>query len=180
MLLREGVSVGCRRIRRLIRKLGRSAIRPQRDTSKPHPEHKIYPYLLRDKTLDQPNQVWAADITYIPMRRGFLYLVAIVDWATRRILSWCLSNTLTAGFCVEALGEALARFTRPGIFNTDQDSQFTSEGFTRVLLNHRFRDQHGSRAKRGCAVQSAATPGSRSGWRRVISSKIAAARRPGE
>ena len=108
-LLREGISVGRRRVRRLMRKLGLSAIRPKRNTSKPHPEHKIYPYLLRDKTIDQPNQVWSADITYIPMRRGFLYLVAIIDWSTRRVLSWRLSNTLTAGFCVEALGEALVQ-----------------------------------------------------------------------
>ena len=137
-LLREGISVGRRRIRRLMRKLGLCAIRPKRNTSKPHPEHKIYPYLLRDKTIDQPNQVWATDITYIPMRRGFLYLVAIIDWATRRVLSWRLSNTLTAGFCVEALSEALARFGRPGIFNSDQGSQFTSEAFTQVLLDHRI------------------------------------------
>jgi putative transposase len=135
-LLREGISVGRRRIRRLMRKLGLAAIRPKRKTSKPHPGHKIYPYLLRDKTIDQPNQVWSADITYIPMRRGYLYLVAIIDWSTRRVLSWRLSNTLAAGFCVEALGEALARFGKPGIFNTDQGSQFTSEALTRVLLDH--------------------------------------------
>ena len=135
-LLREGISVGRRRIRRLTRKLGLCAIRPKRNTSKPHPEHKIYPYLLRDRTIDQPNQVWATDITYIPMRQGFLYLVAIIDWATRRVLSWRLSNTLTAGFCVDALGEALARFDKPKIFNSDQGSQFTSEEFTRVLLDH--------------------------------------------
>ena len=137
-LAREGISVGRRRIQALMRELGLCAIRPKRDTSKPHPAHEIYPYLLRDKRIDQPNQVWAADITYIPMRRGFLYLVAIIDWATRRVLSWRLSNTLTAGFCVDALGEALARFGRPGIFNTDQGSQFTSEAFTRVLLDHRI------------------------------------------
>jgi putative transposase len=112
-LLREGISVGRRRIRRLMRKLGLCAVRPKRNTSKPHPEHKIYPYLLSGKTIDQPNQVWSADITYIPMRRGFLYLVAIIDWSTRRVLSWRLSNTLAAGFCVEALGEALARFGLP-------------------------------------------------------------------
>jgi putative transposase len=135
-LLREGISVGRRRIRRLMRKLGLCAIRPKRDTSQPHPEHKIYPYLLRDRTIDQPNQVWASDITYIPMRRGFLYLVAIIDWATRRVLSWRLSNTLTAGFCVEALNEALARHNQPGIFNTDQGSQFTSDAFTHVLRAH--------------------------------------------
>ena len=137
-LLREGISVGRRRIRRLMRKLGLCAVRPKRNTSKPHPEHKIYPYLLSGKTIDQPNQVWAADITYIPMRRGFLYLVAIIDWATRRVLSWRLSNTLTAGFCVEALGEALAQFGKPAIFNTDQGSQFTGEAFTRLLLDHRI------------------------------------------
>ena len=137
-LLREGISVGRRRIRRLMRKLGLCAVRPKRNTSKPHPEHKIYPYLLSGKTIDQPNQVWSADITYIPMRRGFLYLVAIIDWSTRRVLSWRLSNTLAAGFCVEALGEALARFGRPAIFNTDQGSQFTSAVFTRVLLDHRI------------------------------------------
>ena len=104
-LLREGIPVGRRRVRRLMRKLGLAAVRPKRNTSKPHPEHKIYPYLLRDRAIDQPNQVWSADITYIPMHRGFLYLVAIIDWATRRVLSWRLSNTLTAGFCVEALDE---------------------------------------------------------------------------
>ena len=137
-LLRDGISVGRRRIRRLMRKLGLCAIRPKRNASKPHPEHKIYPYLLRDKTIDRPNQVWASDITYLPMYRGFLYLVAIIDWATRRVLSWRLSNTLTAGFCIEALDEALARFGTPEIFNSDQGSQFTSEEFTRVLLDHRI------------------------------------------
>ena len=102
------------------------------------PRAQDLPYLLRDRTIDQPNQVWSADITYIPMHRGFLYLVAIIDWATRRVLSWRLSNTLTAGFCVEALDEALTKFGRPGVFNTDQGSQFTSEAFTRVLLDHRI------------------------------------------
>lgn len=136
-LWREGMSVGRRRIRRLMQRLGLWAVRPKRNTSKPHPAHKIHPYLLRGLTIDQPNQVWATDITYIPMRHGFLYLVAIIDWATRRVLSWRLSNTLTAGFCVEALREALARFGKPGIFNTDQGSQFTSEEFTTVLRDHR-------------------------------------------
>ena len=97
-LLREGISIGRRRVRRLMRKLGLWAVRPKRNTSKRHPEHKVYPYLLRGKTIDQANQVWAADVTYIPMQQGFLYLVAIIDWATRRVLSWRLSNTLTAGF----------------------------------------------------------------------------------
>lgn len=106
-LLREGISVGRRRIRRLMRKLGLCAIRPKRNTSKPHPEHKIYPYLLRDRAIAQSNQVWATDITYIPMRQGFLYLVAIIDWAIRRVLSWRLSNSLTAGFCVEEFTRVL-------------------------------------------------------------------------
>jgi len=97
-LLRERISVGRRRVRRLMRKLGLWAVRPKRNTSKRHPEHKVYPYLLRGRTIDQPNQVWAADITYIPMQQGFLYLVAIIDWATRRVLSWRLSNTLTVGW----------------------------------------------------------------------------------
>ena len=142
-LLREGISVGRRRVRRLMRKLGLWAVRPKRNTSKRHPEHKVYPYLLRGKTIDQPNQVWAADITYIPMRQGFLYLVAIIDWATRRVLSWRLSNTLTAGFCVEALSEALARFGKPDIFNTDQGAQFTSDGVHPDAAGSRDRDQHG-------------------------------------
>jgi putative transposase len=123
-------------VRRLMRKLGLWAVRPKRNTSKRHPGHKVYPYLLRGKTIDRANQVWAADITYIPMRQGFLYLVAIIDWATRRVLSWRLSNTLTAGFCVEALSEALARFGKPGIFNTDQGAQFTSDEFTQMLRDH--------------------------------------------
>jgi len=137
-LLREGISIGRRRVRRLMRKLGLWAIRPKRNTSKRAPGHKVYPYLLRGKTIDRANQVWAADITYIPMRQGFLYLVAIIDWATRRVLSWRLSNTLTAGFCVEALSEALARFGKPDIFNTDQGAQFTSDEFTNMLRDHRI------------------------------------------
>src|SRR5712671_2040802 len=127
---------GRRRVRRLMRKLGLWAVRPKRNTSERHPGHKVYPYLLRGKTIDRANQVWAADITYIPMRQGFLYLVAIIDWATRRVLSWRLSNTLTAGFCVEALSEALARFGEPDIFNTDQGAQFTSDAFTKLLRDH--------------------------------------------
>ncbi len=135
-LERAGVRVGRRRIRRLMRKLGLWAVTPRPDTSRPHPEHKIYPYLLRDLVIERPNQVWATDITYIPMRRGFLYLVAILDWATRKVLAWRLSNTLTSDFCVAALKEALARHGKPEIFNTDQGSQFTSRDFTDVLKAH--------------------------------------------
>jgi putative transposase len=132
-LRRKKYSVGRKRIRRLMRKMGLAAIYRAPRTSKPHPDHQIYPYLLRDLTIDQPNQVWCSDITFIPMHRGFLYLVAIMDWSTRAVLSWRLSNTLDSEFCAEALEEALAKHGRPEIFNTDQGSQFTSDRFTRVL-----------------------------------------------
>jgi putative transposase len=138
MLRREGVRVGRRRIRRLMRKLGLWAVTPKPDTSKPHPAHRIYAYLLRGLVIDRPNQVWATDITYIPMQRGFLYLVAILDWATRRVLAWRLSTTLTTDFCTAALQEAIARYGTPEIFNTDQGSQFTSEEFTGVLKAHQI------------------------------------------
>ena len=136
MLKREGVLVGRRRIRRLMRKLGLWAVGPKRDTSKPHPEHKVYPYLLRGLNIERPNHVWATDITYIRMRHGFLYLCAILDWATRKVLAWRLSNTLTTDFCTAALKEALARYGTPEIFNTDQGCQFTSAEFTEVLKTH--------------------------------------------
>lgn len=139
MLKRDGIQVGRRRIRNLMRKLGLWAVGPKPNTSKPHPEHKIYPYLLRGLLIDRPNQVWATDITYIPMQRGFLYLCAILDWATRKVLAWRLSNTLTSDFCTAALKEALARHSTPGIFNTDQGSQFTSTEFTDVLKHHRIQ-----------------------------------------
>ena len=133
MLKRDGLLVGRRRIRRLMKKLGLWAITPKPDTSRPHPEHKIHPYLLRGLKIDRPNQVWSTDITYLPMRRGFLYLCAILDWSTRKVLAWRLSNTLTTDFCTAALKEALARYGTPEIFNTDQGSQFTSGEFTGVL-----------------------------------------------
>lgn len=125
-LHRCGYSVGRKRVRRLMRLLGLSAVYQAPRTSIKHPQHKVYPYLLRHLTIDRPNQVWCADITYIPMRRGFLYLVAIMDWHSRRVLSWRLSNTMDASFCVEALEEAIDRFGVPEIINTDQGSQFTS------------------------------------------------------
>lgn len=133
MLKRDGILVGRRRIRSAMRKLGLWAVGPKPNTSKPHPEHTIYPYLLRGLPIDRPNQVWATDITYIRMRHGFLYLCAILDWATRKVLSWRLSNTLTSDFCTAALKEALTRYGTPEIFNTDQGSQFTSTAFTDVL-----------------------------------------------
>ncbi len=122
-LRREGVCVGRHRVRRLMRLMGLEAIYQPPRTSDPHPEHRIYPYLLKGMKIDRSNQVWCADITYIPVQRGFLYLAAIMDWATRHVLAWRLSNTMDAGFCVEALAEALARHGKPEIFNTDQGAR---------------------------------------------------------
>ena len=132
-LRREGVCVGRHRVRRLMRLMGLTAIYQAPRTSAPHPAHRVYPYLLTGMAIDRPNQVWCADITYIPVQRGFLYLVAIMDWATRHVLAWRLSNTMDAGFCVEALNEALFKYGKPEVFNTDQGSQFTSFDFTGVL-----------------------------------------------
>jgi putative transposase len=132
-LRREGYPVGRKRIRRLMAKMGLEPIYQRPRTTVPHPGHQIYPYLLRDMVIERPNQVWCADITYIPMRRGFLYLVAVMDWASRKVLSWRVSNTMEADFCIEALEEALERFGKPEIFNTDQGSQFTAPQFTGVL-----------------------------------------------
>ena len=132
-LLREGIAVGRHRVRRLMRLMGLEAIYQAPRTSDPHPAHRVYPYLLRGMVIDTPNRVWCADITYIPVQRGFLYLVAIMDWATRHVLAWRLSNSMDAFCCVEALEEALDRYGSPDIFNTDQGSQFTSFDFTGVL-----------------------------------------------
>ncbi|GAN85556.1 integrase [Komagataeibacter intermedius TF2] len=132
-LRRPGHDVGHKRARRLMAGMGRRAIYQKPRTTVPHPEHRKYPYLLRDLVIDRPNQVWCSDITYIPMRKGFLYLVAVMDWHTRKVLSWRLSNTMDAAFCVEALRDALVRYGTPEIFNTDQGSQFTTPRFTEVL-----------------------------------------------
>lgn len=138
-LRREGFVVGRHRVRRLMRLMGLQAIYQAPRTSDPHPEHRIYPYLLRNMSIDRANQVWCADITYIPVQRGFLYLVAIMDWATRHVLAWRLSNTQDAVFCVEALNEALDRYGTPEIFNADQGSQFTSAAFTDVLKDAKIK-----------------------------------------
>ena len=138
-LHRLGHRVGRNRVVRLMRRMGLRAIYQKPNTSAPHPEHRVYPYLLRDLAIVRPNQVWCSDITYIPMRRGFLYLVAIMDWHSRRVLSWRLSNTMDVRFCTEALEEALARHGRPEIFNTDQGSQFTSLSFTQMLTDAGIR-----------------------------------------
>jgi putative transposase len=132
-LRREGYTVGRKRVRRLMARMGLEPIYQRPRTTIPHLDHRIYPYLLREMVIDRPNQVWCADLTYIPMRRGFLYLVAVMDWSTRKVLSWRVSNTMDAEFCIEALEDALARFGRPDIFNSDQGSQFTSPRFTGVL-----------------------------------------------
>ena len=134
-LRRQGDTVSRKRIRRLMAKMGLAAVYQRPRTTIPCKEHVIYPYLLRDVTIDRSNQVWCTDITYIPMRRGFLYFVAIMDWASRKVLAWRLSNTMEVEFCIEALEEALAKHGKPEIFNTDQGSQFTSPEFTNVLNN---------------------------------------------
>jgi putative transposase len=132
-LNKEGRGVNRKRVQRLMRVMGIEALVPRPGTSKAAPGHKIYPYLLRGLAITEPNHVWASDITYIPMAHGFLYLVAIIDWASRAVLAWRLSNTIDSGFCVEALEEALARHGKPRIFNTDQGAQFTSAAFTGKL-----------------------------------------------
>ncbi len=132
-LIRAAIPISRDRVRRLVRKMGIHAIYRKPRTTIPEQGHKVYPYLLTKLVIERPNQVWAADVTYIPMARGFLYLVAVMDWYSRKVLAWRLSNTMTADFCVEALEEALARFGPPEIFNTDQGSQFTSQAFTSTL-----------------------------------------------
>ena len=133
VLRKEGHEANRKRIQRLMRLMGLEAMVPKPNTSEPHPEHVKYPYLLRGLAISKVNQVWATDITYIPMKAGFVYLVAIMDWYSRRVLSWRLSNTLDTSFCVDALEEAFERFGQPEIFNTDQGSQFTSDDFTTPL-----------------------------------------------
>jgi putative transposase len=136
LLNAEGHEVGRRHVATLMKRMGIEAIYRRKSTSRPDRSHRVYPYLLRKLNIDRPNQVWAADITYIPMARGFVYLVAVIDWYTRKVLAWRLSNTLTTDFCVEALEEALASYGTPEIFNTDQGCQFTSLEFTAVLKQH--------------------------------------------
>ena len=138
-LRRLGYKVNRKKVQRLMRFMGLEAIYPKPKTSRPHPEHKVYPYLLRNLKIDRPNQVWAADITYIPMSRGFMYLVAVMDWHSRKVLSWHVSNTMDTDFCVQAVEEAISRFGAPEIFNTDQGAQFTSAAFTDSLKSYNVR-----------------------------------------
>src|SRR6201747_2589760 len=136
LLAAEGCKIGRRHVKTLMRRMGIEALYRRPRTTKPEPGHKIYPYLLRGMEITRPNQVWAMDITYIPMERGFVYLAVVLDWATRRVLSWRLSITMEAAFCVETLEDALARHAKPEIFNTDQGSQFTGAAFTGVLASN--------------------------------------------
>ena len=136
LLRREGIEIGREAVRSMMKRIGIDAIYRRPNTSKPAPGHRIYPYLLRSLVVNRPNQAWAMDITYIPMARGFVYLAAVVDWFTRRVLSWRLSITMDVHFCLEAVEEALERHGRPEVFNTDQGSQFTSSDFTGLLQRH--------------------------------------------
>jgi putative transposase len=136
LLLSEGCKIGRRHVRRLMRRMGIAALYRRPRTTKPEPGHKIYPYLLGGVEITRPNQVWAMDITYIPMARGFVYLAVVLDWFSRRVLSWRVSVTIEAAFCVETLEEALARHGRPDIFNTDQGSQSTGAAFTVVVIKN--------------------------------------------
>ena len=138
LLRREGITIGRLAVATLMRRMSIEALYRRPNTSKPAPGHKIYPYLLRNLVVDRPNQVWAMDITYIPMARGFVYLAAVVDWFSRRVLAWKLSITLETEFCLDAVNEALARHGKPGIFNTDQGSQFTSVAFTGLLQEQKI------------------------------------------
>ena len=138
LLRREGLTIGRLAVATLMRRMSIEALYRRPNTSKPAPGHKIYPYLLRNLVVDRPNQVWAMDITYIPMARGFVYLAAVVDWFSRRVLAWKLSITLETEFCIAAVNEALAVHGKPAIFNTDQGSQFTSVAFTGLLQEQKI------------------------------------------
>jgi len=135
-LIDEGYHVNRKRVQRMMRTMGFTALYPGRNLSQGNQAHKIYPYLLRNLAIDRPNQVWCTDITYIPMAKGFVYLVAVMDWHSRQVLSWKLSNTMDASFCIDALEEAIEAYGAPEIFNTDQGSQFTSKEFTDVLKSN--------------------------------------------
>ena len=136
LLRREGHTIGRKRVRTLMTRMGIAAVYRKPRTSQRHPAHTVSPYLLRHLEITRPNHVWAADITYIPMQRGFVYLFAVLDWASRRVLAWRLSNTLTTDFCLDAVQEAITRYGTPAIFHTDQGCQFTSQEFTGLLKDH--------------------------------------------
>ena len=139
MLKLEGHRIGRKRVGRLMKKMGIEALYRKPNLSRRHEAHPIYRYLLRDLKIDRPNYVWATDITYIPMRRGFVYLIAVIDWYSRKVLSWRLSNTMTTDFCLDVVRDAISRYGKPEIFNTDQGSQFTSHEFTQLLKDNEIR-----------------------------------------
>ncbi len=139
MLKLEGHRIGRKRVGRLMKKMGIEALYRKPNLSRRHEAHPIYRYLLRDLKIDRPNYVWATDITYIPMRRGFVYLIAVIDWYSRKVLSWRLSNTMTTDFCLDVVCDAISRYGKPEIFNTDQGSQFTSHEFTQLLKDNEIR-----------------------------------------
>ena len=136
LLAQEGLKVGRKHVATLMKRMGIEALYRKPRTTRKHPQHRVYPYLLRGLTIDRPNQIWAMDLTYIPMARGFVYLVAVLDWYSRKVLSWRVSITMDVHFCVEALEEAIALYGAPEIMNTDQGSQFTSQTFTGLLKEH--------------------------------------------
>ena len=139
ILLAQGYQVNRKRVQRLMRELGLAGMAPGPNTSKRHPQHKVYPYLLRGLSITRPNHVWSTDVTYCRLPGGFMYLTAVIDWYSRKVLAWRLSNSLDSSFCVDCLEEALRKYGKPEIFNTDQGTQFTSEAFTGVLKSHDIR-----------------------------------------
>jgi putative transposase len=161
LLQAEGHKVGRQHVSTLMTKMGIEALYRRPNTSKPAPGHKVYPYLLRDLAVVRPNQVWAMDITYIPMARGFVYLAAVVDWFSRKVLAWKLSITLSADFCIEALEEALDHHGRPDIFNTDQGSQFTSVDFIKVLKNAEIAISMDGKGAQAATTSSSSVSGGR-------------------
>ncbi len=166
LLAAEGSKIGRRHVKTLMRRMGIEALYRRPRTTKPEPGHKIYPYLLRGMEITRPNQVWAMDITYIPMARGSVYLAVVLDWATRRVLSWRLSITMEAAFCVETLEDALARHGKPEIFNTDQGSQFTGAAFTGALASNGIAISMGK--EHGGTTCSSSGCGAASNTRRYI------------
>ncbi len=178
-LRREGVRIGRRRAGRLMRLMGLQAIYRAPRTGEPHPEHRVYPYLLKGLAIERANHVWCADITYIPVGRGFLYLVAILDWASRYVLAWRLSNTLDAGFCVEALEEARTRHGPPEIFNTDQGSQFTGFAFTGRLRAAGVQRSRWTAGAGAWTTSSSSGCGAPSNTRLSICTTLPTASRPG-
>jgi putative transposase len=177
LLVAEGHKIGRRHVKTLMRRMEIEALYRRPRTTKPEPGHKIYPYLLRGMAITRPNQVWAMDITYIPMARGFVYLAVVLDWFSRRVLSWRLSITMEAAFCVETLEDALARHGKPDIFNTDQGSQFTGTTFTGVLIKNAIAISMDGRALGG-TMSSSSSCGAASNTRRFICEPTTASARP--